>query len=224
MKYQNIYPATFIDRPNRFIAHCKIHGTTETCHVKNTGRCKELLLPGAEVFVQKTDNLNRLTKYDLITVKKGNRLINIDSQAPNKVFAEWLAVGGLKTTMIKPESVYGSSRFDFYAEAGKRKIYIELKGVTLEENGVVLFPDAPTERGVKHVKELCQCMHDGFEAMIVFLVQMENIRYFTPNDKTHAAFGQALREAHRQGVKLMALDCQVTTDSITARNPVEIRL
>lgn len=226
MKYKNIISAIFIDRPNRFIARCEIDGSVEICHVKNTGRCKELLIPGADVFVQKADNPNRATKYDLISVQKGNRLINMDSQAPNKVFAEWLTSGRLyqNITLIKPETFYGGSRLDFYVETDNRKIYIEVKGVTLEENGVVLFPDAPTERGVKHLRELCDCVRNGFEAMAVFIIQMEDVRYFTPNDKTHAAFGEALRDAQEQGVRLLAIDCLVTPDSITTGKPAEIRL
>ena len=226
MTYNNIHRGVFLSRPNRFIAHVEIDGREELVHVKNTGRCRELLVPGAEVYVDKADNPNRSTKYDLVTVRKGGRLINMDSQAPNKVFLEHLREGKYieGITLIKPEAKYGSSRFDFYAEAGGRKIFIEVKGVTLEENNAVLFPDAPTERGVRHIHELIRCVSEGYEAHAVFVVQMEGAAYFTPNNKTHPAFGEALRAAQAAGVKIAALDCCVSQNSLTIRQPVPIKL
>lgn len=225
MEYQNIKSARFLQRPNRFIAYIDIDGKQEICHVKNTGRCKELLFQGATVYVQPSDNPKRKTPYDLIAVRKGERIINIDSQAPNKVFAEWLInkgdLGEIK--LLKQESVYGRSRFDFYLEASEKKIFVEVKGVTLEENGVALFPDAPTERGLKHINELVKALKEGYEAYLVFIIQMKNIRYFTPNYRTHQAFGDALEDTIQQGVKVIALDCEVTADSITASDYVEVR-
>lgn len=227
MEYKNIKQARFISRPNRFIAYIEIDGNKEICHVKNTGRCKELLIPGAKIFVQESDNKTRKTKYDLISVYKGYRLVNIDSQVPNKVLHEWLLEGGLikNITSIKPESTYGNSRFDFYIETSdKRRIFIEVKGVTLEESGVAMFPDAPTERGVKHIAELCRCMNDGYEAYIVFIIQMKDVLYFTPNNVTHKAFGDALKVASDQGVNIIALDTWVTENSISVGDYVDIKL
>ncbi len=226
MKYKDIKKAKFCSRPNRFIAHIEIDGKQEICHVKNTGRCKELLIPGAEVFVQEVNGYNRKTKYDLIGVEKGARLINIDSQVPNKVFHEWVMNSNFfpDISLIKPEVKYKNSRLDFYMETDMRKIFVEVKGVTLEENGVALFPDAPTERGLKHIADLCQCIDEGNEAYLVFIIQMKDIEYFTPNHKTHRAFGEALINAAKHGVKIIALDCEVAADYITARDWVEVRL
>jgi sugar fermentation stimulation protein A len=226
MQYSNMKQAQFLSRPNRFIAHIEIDGQQETAHVKNTGRCKELLVPGATVFIQKADKTSRKTQYDLIAVCKGNRLINMDSQAPNKVFAEFVRAGHLfeNVTLIKPETRYKDSRFDFYIEASGRKIFVEVKGVTLEEGGVVLFPDAPTERGVKHLEKLCEAKMEGYDAYAVFIVQMKNVLYFMPNDKTHEAFGNALREAAGAGVNVLAIDCEITESSITTRDFVKVRL
>jgi len=226
MTYSNIQKAIFRARPNRFIAHVEIDGEDAIAHVKNTGRCKELLIPGAKVILHKSDNQKRKTPYDLIAVWKGGRLINMDSQAPNKVFMEHLQSGQYieSITIIKPEAKYGGSRFDFYVEAGERNIFIEVKGVTLEENGVVLFPDAPTERGVKHLNELAQCIREGYEAQVVFVIQMSDVRYFTPNNKTHPEFGEALVAAEKAGVKVVALDCAVTENSLNIGNPVEVKL
>ncbi|MDR1564347.1 MAG: DNA/RNA nuclease SfsA [Oscillospiraceae bacterium] len=226
MIYNNIHTGTFISRPNRFIAEVELDGKIEIAHVKNTGRCKELLVLGAEVYLQKAENPNRSTKYDLIAVMKGKRLINMDSQAPNKVFLEYLQRGLYikNITLIKPEAKYGSSRFDFYVEAGECKIFIEVKGVTLEENGVVLFPDAPTLRGVKHLNELAQCIGEGYEAHAVFVIQMNGVLYFTPNNKTHPEFGAALATAQEAGVKLAALDCAVSPNSLIIGRSVPIRL
>lgn len=226
MIYESVWPAVFLDRPNRFIALVLWEGQTVTCHVKNTGRCRELLIPGAKVYVQKVEKVGRKTKFDLIGVEKGTRLINIDSQAPNKVVADWLLAGCYfpEITFFKSEVAYGSSRFDFYLESGRRKVFVEVKGVTLEEDGVALFPDAPTERGVKHIRELCGCVSEGYEGMAVFLVQMKGVQYFTPNDQMHGAFGEALRDAAKLGVQIVALDCSVTKDSIAAAELVEVVL
>ena len=225
MKYINIQPGIFQSRPNRFIAHCEINGLPEICHVKNTGRCKELLVPEAKVYLQKSDNPKRSTRYDLISVYKGDRLINMDSQAPNPAFKEWAVSGGVPgLTHIKGEVFYGSSRFDFYLEANGRKTFVEIKGVTLEENGIVMFPDAPTLRGVRHVEELCRSLSEGYDAMIVFIIQMSPVQRFIPNDRTHPEFGDALRHAQNKGVRLLALDCLVTPDTLEAKKPVEICL
>lgn len=211
MKYENIKEGNFISRPNRFIAHVEIDGKEEICHVKNTGRCKELLVPGCRVFVQEFNNTNRKTKYDLIAVYKGSMLINMDSQAPNKVFGEWAENSGYfkNITLLKAEQKYKNSRFDFYIEADEKKIFAEVKGVTLEENGVALFPDAPTERGIKHIEELISAKKEGYEAVIAFIVQMKGIKLFKPNIKTHEAFGKALKKAENAGVKILCIDCNV---------------
>lgn len=195
MHYSNIEKGIFLSRPNRFLAHVAVGGKEVICHVKNTGRCKELLIPNCEVYVQHHNNPNRKTEYSLISVQKGNRLVNIDSQAPNAAVKEWLEQNQVIQHIqnIYPEKKYCDSRFDFYLERKERPAYVEVKGVTLEEDGVVLFPDAPTERGIKHVYELCQCRKNGYDAYIIFVVQMQDVRYFTPNKKTHPAFGQALQ-------------------------------
>ncbi len=227
MEYRHIQRATFISRPNRFIAHVVLEG--EGCetvvHVKNTGRCRELLVPGATVFVEKANNPARKTQYDLIAVLKGERLINMDSQAPNPVFAQWAKESGYfeKIILLKPETTYENARFDFYIETEKRKIFVEVKGVTLEEDGVAMFPDAPTQRGVKHTETLIRCMQNGFEAMMVFVIQMKDVSYFTPNNRTHEAFGKILKQAEEAGVTLLALDCHVTPASINARCRVPIQ-
>jgi sugar fermentation stimulation protein A len=226
MQYANIGQARFLLRPNRFIVHVELDGQIEIAHVKNTGRCKELLIPGVTVFVQKIDSSSRKTQYDLIAVYKGNRLINMDSQAPNKVFAEYVRARNLfeNITLFKPEARYKDSRFDFYIEADGKKVFVEVKGVTLEKGGVVLFPDAPTERGVRHLEELCDARGEGYEAYVIFVVQMKNVLYFTPNDETHKAFGNALRKAARTGVKILAIDSEITESSIVAESFVEVRL
>ena len=226
MQYNNIMSGKFISRPNRFIAHVEIAGREEIVHVKNTGRCKELLLPGVTVYVQHFPEGKRKTKYDLIAVEKQNILINMDSQAPNKVVQEWLVAKEPfgKITYLKPECKHGDSRFDFYLETAGRKMFIEVKGVTLEEKGVVMFPDAPTERGVKHVQELRHCLEQGYEAVVIFVVQMEGMRYFTPNRRTHAAFAEALERAEACGVKLLALTCAVTPDSLTINGAIPVQL
>ena len=226
MRYERIYEGIFLERPNRFIAYIEIDGQVETVHVKNTGRCKELLQPGAKVFVQKAANPERKTQWDLIGVKKGDRMINMDSQIPNKVVEEWIRAGNLfeNVTLVKPETTYGKSRFDLYIEADGRKIFMEIKGVTLEEDGVVRFPDAPTERGVKHLQELIQAKQDSYEAYVFFVIQMKDVKYFTPNMATHAAFGEALKEASEAGVKVLAYDCEVTKESIEIGKQVDVYL
>ena len=230
MIYADTLPGTFLSRPNRFVAHVDVVGETVIAHVKNTGRCKELLIPGARVVLQKSDNPNRTTQYDLIAVWKGDRLINMDSQAPNKVFLEYLRSGRYieNIMLIKPETKYDGSRFDFYVETEERKnfrkIFIEVKGVTLEENGVALFPDAPTERGVKHLNELSRSVGEGYEAQMIFVVQMSDVRYFAPNNGTHPEFGAALVSAETAGVKVAAFDCDVTPDSLMIGKSVEFRL
>lgn len=226
MKYANMLQGRFLNRPNRFIAHVEIAGQEEIVHVKNTGRCKELLVPGATVHVQHFPEGQRKTKYDLIAVEKGDLLINMDSQAPNKVVQEWLLAQEPfgKITLLKPECRHGDSRFDFYVETPTEKIFIEVKGVTLEEDGVVMFPDAPTERGVKHVQELCHALEQGYRAAIIFVVQMSGMRYFTPNRRTHAAFAEALERAEAQGVELLALTCAVSTDSLAINGSLPIQL
>jgi sugar fermentation stimulation protein A len=231
MKYNRIVSGTFLQRPNRFIAHVRINGTEEICHVKNTGRCRELLVPGCTVYCAVSDNLQRKTKFDLIAVEKitetGILLVNMDSQAPNAAVKEWLVSGASpfgNISYIKPEYKYGNSRFDFYLECDKRKIFIEVKGVTLEDNGIVLFPDAPTERGVKHVRELIQCHAEGFETYVLFVVQMERALYFTPNRKTHPQFADALSEAQNAGVHLLAYTCQVTPEEMKIDKELKIML
>ncbi len=226
MIYKNIQKARFLSRPNRFIAHIDIDGKTEVCHVKNTGRCRELLTENATVFVQESDNPNRKTKYDLISVLKGEKLINMDSQIPNKVFGEWAQNSGFfgEIKLLKAEKTFESSRFDFYIETDNDKIFVEVKGVTLEQDGVVMFPDAPTERGVKHINELCRCIDNGYKAYIFFIIQMDNVKYFTPNRKTHPQFAEALKAAAEKGVGVYALDCKVSENSIVADKFVEVRL
>lgn len=226
MTYPNITPARFLSRPNRFVAQVDLDGAETTVHVKNTGRCRELLRPGAPVWLVRSSNPARKTAYDLVTVQKGDRLINLDAQAPNRVFAQWAEAGhfvpGL--TLLKAEQKHGDSRFDFYWEAGDRRGFVEVKGVTLEEDGAVFFPDAPTERGVKHLRGLTACLDEGYEAAVCFVIQMNDVTCFSPNDRTHPAFGEALRAAHAAGVRVLALACAVTPDSLTITDPVPLRL
>lgn len=226
MKYERITKGTFIERPNRFIAYARLAGEQETIHVKNTGRCAELLRPGASIYVQESTNPARKTKWDLIGVEKGKRMINMDSQVPNKVVQEWMESGKLFSDIqqIRPETAYGNSRFDFYVETKEQKIFMEVKGVTLEENGVVRFPDAPSERAVKHLEELGKAVKEGYEAYVFFVIQMKGVRYFTPNMDTHPAFCEALKTAKAGGVKILAYDCQVTEDSIRIADPVPVVL
>ena len=226
MIYENIVAGNFLSRPNRFIAQVNINGINETVHVKNTGRCKELLTDNANVLCQHFANTSRKTAYDLISVYKGDRLINMDSQAPNKVFKEFLEKNILfeNIEIIKPECKYQNSRFDFYVKTADKEIFIEVKGVTLEENGVVLFPDAPTERGIKHLNELVTAKNNGYDAYVVFVVQMENVKYFTPNSKTHKAFAKALSNAKNNGVNVLCYDCKVTETTLDINNPVEVKI
>lgn len=226
MHYSNIQRATFLRRPNRFIAHIEVDGREEVCHVKNTGRCRELLTDRATIYVEHHDNPNRKTKYSLIAVEKGDLLINMDSQAPNKVVGEWLLEKEPfgKVKLLKPECTYGSSRFDFYLETETEKIFIEVKGVTLEEDGIVRFPDAPTERGVKHLEELCACVEAGYKAAVIFVVQMEGMQHFEPNDRTHPQFGEALRQARKAGVEVLAYECKVTPSSLEITKSIPVVL
>ena len=252
MKYNQVVPGIFLQRPNRFIAHILINGKEEVCHVKNTGRCRELLIPGCTVYCAVSDNPQRKTKYDLIAVEKiiesqtifanagitsqygkstpeahSTLLVNMDSQAPNAAVKEWLRSGASpfgKIDFLKPEYKYGNSRFDFYLECNSRKIFLEVKGVTLEDNSVVLFPDAPTERGVKHVRELIRCHEEGFETYVLFVVQMEHAQYFTPNRKTHPQFADALCEAKNAGVQLLAYTCKVTPDEMMIDKELNVSL
>lgn len=224
MKYNNIKEGKFIFRPNRFIAYAELDGKEETVHVKNTGRCKELLIPGARVFLEKSDNPERKTKYDLVAVYKGEILVNMDSQAPNKVFYEWSKSYFGEDAHIRPETKYKNSRFDCYIETENRKIFAEVKGVTLENNGIASFPDAPTERGIKHIEELCDAVSEGYEAYIFFVVQMKGVDCFTPNYKTHRAFGEALLRAKEKGVNVVCVDCKVTPDTLSIDEFVEIKL
>lgn len=227
MKYNNIVKGKFIERPNRFIAKVEIDGTTETVHVKNTGRCRELLVKGTTVYLEKSNNPERKTGYDLLAVlKNGKTLINMDSQIPNAVTEEWLRKGNLfsKDAVIRREVTHNKSRFDFYIEEGGRKIFLEVKGCTLETDGIARFPDAPTERGVKHINELIDCTNLGFEAYILFVIQMKGIKHFEPNNVTHKAFGDALRNAENKGVNILAYDCIVTPDSIEIDKEVKVLL
>ena len=226
MKYENITEGRFLDRPNRFIAHVEIGGQIETVHVKNTGRCKELLVPGAQVFLEKSGNPARKTAYDLVCVNKSGRLINMDSQIPNKAALEWVKAGHLfpEEIQVTPEKTYGNSRFDLYACSDRRKAFIEVKGVTLEADNVARFPDAPTARGVKHVEELIRCMEDGYEAYLLLVIQMKDVRYFEPNRETHPKFGETLKEAADAGVHILAYDCAITEDSMKICDPVPVKL
>lgn len=231
MKYENVVSGIFLSRPNRFIAKVLIGGKEEIVHVKNTGRCRELLTEGSIVYLSVSDRESRKTKYDLIAVekKRQNRaplLVNIDSQIPNGAVMEWLKKGNLfsENAVVRREVTYGASRFDFFAEDDERKAFLEVKGVTMEKNGVALFPDAPTERGIKHLNELVASLEKGYEAYVIFVIQMKEIFRFSPNDKTHLAFGNALRRASAAGVRILAYDCVVTTDSIALDAAVEVDL
>ena len=226
MKYKNIIEGKFLSRPNRFIAYVEIDGKKEIAHVKNTGRCKELLTEGEAVFLEVSSNPERKTKYDLIAVYKGDNLVNMDSQAPNKVALEFFKGSEIfsKNAKIKPEYKYGASRIDIYIEDGDRKALIEVKGVTLENDGIASFPDAPTERGIKHINELIKAITEGYEAYILFVIQMKKIKEFTPNYITHQAFGEALKNAEKSGVKILAYDCIVTPDTLKIDAPIKVRL
>ena len=239
MTYQDIRAARFLARPNRFIARVELDGREETVHVKNTGRCKELLVPGCTVYLEGSANPARKTKFDLVAVEKARPgrpplLINMDAQAPNQVFGEWMAAGrgealGLpRPALLRPETTWGNSRFDFYWELSEkgcgRKGYVEVKGCTLEEQGLALFPDAPTERGVKHLRELIACREAGFEAAVCVVVQMAGMTAFSPNDRTHPEFGAALREAAQAGVRVLAVECAAAPGSLAMTKPVPVKL
>lgn len=225
MQYGKMVPGIFRARPNRFIAHIEIDGKEEVCHVKNTGRCRELLPPGARVWCLDAASPARKTRYDLIAVQKGHRLINMDSQAPNIAAKQWLEAGGLgPIEALKPESRHGDSRYDFSFIKDGKLCFLEVKGVTLETDGVCAFPDAPTLRGVKHLRGLTQLAREGFGAYVLFVIQMTDVAYLHPNDATDPAFGAALREAANAGVQILAMDCTVTPDTMVLKNPVEVKL
>lgn len=218
-------PGIFLERPNRFIARVEIEGKVETVHVKNTGRCRELLPKGAKVWCQRSDNPARKTGFDLITVEKGKRLINMDSQAPNRAAMEWLRAGGLgELKDLRAETVHGDSRFDFSFTREGRPCFLEVKGVTLETDGICAFPDAPTERGAKHLRGLLRAAREDCGAYVLFVIQMADVRYLHPNDATDPEFGKALREAAAGGVTVLAVDCTVTEDTMTIGNPVPVML
>ena len=225
MRYENMVRGEFVSRPNRFIAHVIIDGKEEICHVKNTGRCKELLVPGAVVWCPSWDNPNRKTKFDLIAVQKGERCINMDSQAPNAAAKEWLLAGGLgEIRDLKGEYTHGDSRFDFSFIRDEKRCFLEVKGVTLERDGVCAFPDAPTQRGAKHLRGLTALAKEGYGAYVLFVIQMADVKYLHPNDATDPDFGAALREAADAGVTVLAVDCAVTADTMEIRLPVLVRL
>ena len=226
MRYRKIVEGRFIERPNRFIAFVEVEGEVYKCHVKNTGRCKELLLPGVRVFLEEGDNPNRKTQYSLVGVMKGDMMINMDSQAPNKVVGEWLERGDVIKGIeyIKPEKTYEKSRIDFYFETENSKAYMEVKGVTLIEGNVARFPDAPTERGVKHIEHLIELKKLGYDAYIMFVIQCKGVEVFEPNDVTHKEFGDALRKAADAGVKVLAYDCVVSEDELYIDEEVSVKL
>ena len=225
MKYENMIQGTFLRRPNRFIAHVMIEGQEQIVHVKNTGRCRELLPAGAKVWCLDAPYPNRKTRYDLIAVQKGDRLINMDSQAPNLAVRQWLEAGGLGVvSCVKAEKTFGESRFDFYFEKEGKPCFLEVKGVTLESDGVCAFPDAPTLRGAKHIRELIRAKQQGYGAYILFVIQMENVKYLHPNDATDPEFGKALREAAQVGVQILAVDCKVSPGEMVIGKSVPVEL
>lgn len=224
VRYENIVSAKFVDRPNRFIALAEIDGHIEKAHVMNTGRCRELLIPGTDIFLQKHDNPNRKTKYSLIAVRKGSRIINMDSQVPNVLAAQLAADGYIlpNPVQVKREKTYGDSRFDVYAESGSRKMFIEVKGVTLEEDGTARFPDAPTLRGIKHIRGLISAIADGYEAALVFIIQMKGVTGFEANVRTQPEFAETLKQAKAAGVMIKAFDCVVTPETIAVDKEIPI--
>ena len=225
MKYKKMVRGTFLSRPNRFIAHIEIDGKEEICHVKNTGRCRELLRSGATVWCLDAASPARKTRFDLICVEKEGRLINMDSQAPNKAAGEWLAAGGLgQLSDLRAETSHGNSRFDFSFTRDGKPCFLEVKGVTLETDGICAFPDAPTVRGTKHLKELTALAKEGWGAYVLFVIQMQDVKYLHPNDATDPDFGKALREAALSGVQILAMDCLVTPDTMTINNPITVQL
>ena len=225
MIYAGMVPGVFLRRPNRFIAHVVIDGQEQVVHVKNTGRCRELLPEGAKVWCQRSDNPARKTKYDLIAAQKGDRLINMDSQAPNAAVREWLLAGGLgQVEQLRPETTWGESRFDFSFVKDGKQCLLEVKGVTLEDGGICAFPDAPTQRGARHLRELTQAAGQGLGAYVLFVIQMEAVAYLHPNDATDPEFGHALRTAASGGVKVLAMDCRVTPQSMEIGKEVPVVL
>lgn len=226
MKYEKIVKGRFIKRLNRFVALCEIEGEEVYCHVKNTGRCGEILIEGAECYLEVAANPERKYRYSLVTVRKGERLINIDSQAPNKAAGEFLKSGKLFENIVnlRAEKTYGKSRFDFYFEHDGKKAFLEVKGVTLERDNGVYFPDAPTERGTKHLNELCDCLKEGYEAYALFVVQLKDVSFFSPNGETDARFAEALRKAQSAGVKILCYDCSVTENEMNIRDKVPVIL
>ena len=230
MTYPNIRPGIFVRRPNRFIAHVEVDGAEEICHVKNTGRCRELLIPGAKVWLVESDNPARKTRFDLVAVEKvredNTLLINMDSQAPNHIFREWAQEGNFRPDLkiLRGETTFGNSRFDFYWEDSEKRGFVEIKGVTLEQDGVVRFPDAPTERGIKHLEELMAAKGAGYEAAVCFIVQIEGMRWLEPNDITHPAFGEALRKCAAAGVEVFALECETAPGYVKAVREIPVRL
>ena len=225
MRYEKMVEGVFLRRPNRFIAHIEIDGQEEICHVKNTGRCRELLVPGCKVWCLDALSPSRKTRYDLIAVQKGDRLINMDSQAPNAAVKEWLLAGGLgEITHLKPESKWGDSRFDFSFMKDGKRCFLEVKGVTLETDGICAFPDAPTVRGAKHLRELTALTQQGYGAYVLFVIQMTDVKYIHPNDETDPDFGKALRQAAAAGVQVLAMDCQVTPETMTIGTQVNVIL
>ena len=226
MRYDGkMVPGVFLKRPNRFIAHIELDGKEEICHVKNTGRCRELLPTGAKVWCLDAQSDSRKTRYDLIAVQKGELLINMDSQAPNKAVKSWLEKGGLgEISNLKAESTFGASRFDFSFTKDGKPCFLEVKGVTLENEGICAFPDAPTERGAKHLRELTELSKEGYGAYVLFVIQFSPAKYLHPNDKTDPKFAQALRQAAENGVNVLAMDCAVTPSCMVLQNPVEVRI
>lgn len=224
MRYESVVSARFISRPNRFIAIAELDGKEEVCHVMNTGRMRELLVPGAEIFLRPAENPDRKTKYDLVAVRRGDETVNIDSLAPNKVAAEYIPTLFPDCKLIKPETKFGSSRFDFYIEDNFDKIFLEVKGVTLNREGIAVFPDAPTARGAKHLRELAAAKAAGFRAAVLFVIAMKGIFSFAPNRETDPEFAAALSAAAAAGVEIYAVDCRVTPDSIAADSPVPVAL
>ena len=224
MRYGEILPAVFLSRPNRFIAHVLVEGEEVVCHVKNTGRCRELLRPEARVWLEKGTNPKRKTAYDLVTVEMGRRLVNMDAQAPNKIFGEWALRLEAGIRSVRPEVAFGDSRLDFLLETEQGRHYVEVKGVTLEEGGHVFFPDAPTERGVRHLHTLMRAVEQGHRATVFFVVQMADVLDFSPNDSTDPAFGQALRQAAAAGVQVLAFTCQVTPEEVTMDRQIPVIL
>ncbi len=227
MKYANVTEGIFVERPNRFIAYVDLESGREVCHVKNTGRCKELFVPGAAVYLTESDRPNRKTRYDLIGVQKGERLINVDSQLPNAAAYEWIdgQREAWEIEQLKREVTHGNSRFDLWGrKTDGQEFFVEVKGVTLEENGIVRFPDAPTKRGIKHLEELAACVKEGYKAAVLFVVQMDHVKWFEPNMATHPAFGEALKKARAKGVMVKAVCCKVGRDEMCIRKEVEVRL